>query len=511
MSKEPIKEELEATEKSTPKPRKPKARKPKDPHTVINIYGDITTADPDSTRFRKSVVISSSSGVDASEFIGVVDAVDNPDLIKTYSDEDLLNVGYNNESVNETYTEGALSKTVSGEGFVNHPTGAGKKLGIRGVAPAAKGHLTGADAIAAFTSRLNIGKHASVTLWHSGFTLLLAPPKESEIINLQFNISKQEHRLGMETSNMIYSNYGVVSNKLIVDFIMDHIVASSLELPAGESYLDYIKTSDLNQLEMGMISCMRSGKYPVTMTCGNSLELNEDNKPMCNFTATTDIYPENALWVNRSILTTELLAHVSKTSAGSHTAESVISYQDKLEVNSMKSYTAGEGDSEITIDVQTPTLRDYLDSGSMWVNKVIADTEAIIVDGDTEEQRDNKLEVMINSSMLNRYNSYIKRISIGDVYVSDADTVIDVLTTLSSESAVVADVFESITSYINQAYISIVATYNYDCPKCADAGREQAYTEGEVKGFKEFIPINVAEHFFAHSALAFTEIAGRGQ
>jgi len=489
----------------------PKTKKPKDPHTVVNIYGDVSAVDVTSSRFERSTTLGSGAGSDIVEFTNKVDAVDNPNLVKEYTEEELISVGYNTANIKSVYTEGPLSNKIPSDGYVNHATVDGKKLGMRFVEPAAKGHLSGADAVAAFTSKLSIGKHASITLWHSGFTLLLLPPKESDVINLQYNISKQEHRLGMDTNNMIYSNYGVVANKLILDFVMRQVAASSLVLPDDKSYLDFILASDINQLEMTMLGCMRSGTYPLTMTCGNSLDLDADNKPVCDFTASLDIDPENTIWVRRKALTTDLLVHISKTSAGSHTAESVLEYQAKLEQNTMKTYTVGAGDREITVDIKTPTVRKYLDSGTLWVNRVIADTEAILSVDDDVDMRENKLTVMVNASLLNRYSSYIERISTGAAYVDDVPTIIDVLATLSSDTDVVNDMYEAVNDYINNAYISLVATYNFDCPKCLKADREQAYTDGEVTRFKEFIPVNVAEHFFAHSALIMAEVVDRDQ
>jgi len=483
-----------------------------DTYTKERVYKNIEPVDIKSERAVNSVIMPSGSEDDLRKLIDATDKVTTKDLSKELSEEGMVSIGTNYESSKNTPADGVTSKRINEQEFVNNVKHAGKHIGIREVNVNTSGRLSGGDAVARFTSGMGIGKHTTVTLWHSGFSLTLAPPKESDIINLQYSVAKVEYQLGMETNNFIYSNYGVVINKLLTEFILAHVVASSLTIPDDGSYLDYIKLTDLNALVCGMITSIHPKGYPVTVTCKNSLLL-KDNKPICDFTATADVVPDMLLWVNRKVLTTEGLAHISKTSPNSHTVNDVLAYQNGLKTNLPVTHElTTEHGQVINLCIKTPTLRTYLDAGELWVNGVITGAQELFTDDDNEEARNAKIDTLVLTSILNKYNGYITSLAIDDSYVDDQASVMDVLEVMSSDSTVANTMLKHIINHIDDNYVSLVATYNFDCPKCKEAGRDPEQAAGAgVKGFKEFVPLNAVEHFFDLSTLKYTQIVLRNK
>jgi len=483
----------------------------KDPHALTPIYTVVDKLDVNSVRTKRSVVVASGTQSEINKLLDIVNSI-TTDVIKTeLNDDELTSIGFNYESVSSTTDEDMFSKHINNEEFVNSVTHADKRIGINSVKVKTNGRLSGTNAVAKFTSGLGIGKHTSVTLWHSGFTVVLTPPKESDIINLQYAIAKQEHKLGKETNNFIYSNYGVVINEILVDFITSHIIGSSLTLPEDKDYIDFIKLTDIQTLAAGMATSMRPNGYPITVTCKKSLEM-IDQHPVCDFVATADVIPENLLWVNRKALTTTNLAHISKTTIGSHTVDDVLNYQNSLTVNDATTIdvTSNQSDS-IKFNLQTPTLRKYIDTGGLWVNTIIKAAELLFTEDENADTRNEKIDTLVLTSILNKYNSYITRIDMDDSYVDDAASISDILEVMSSDSSISNELLTAIAKHIDTGYVSLIATYNFDCPKCKEAGRDSEQSSGSVSGFNEFIPLNAVEHFFDLSTLRYSTIVNRNK
>jgi len=505
-TREPVQEEAVSTPDQEPEELVSKVGSVKD------IFKDLSELSMDEPN-TNVVILPCGKGSALDKLINYVNNALTDDVLKTNSTERNVTIGINTTSRAKAYPNDALYEKANKDSseLVNSVEYADKELGIRKVGVSATGKLSGGNALAKFNTALGLGRYVTVTLWHSGFSLTLKPPKETDIINLHYSIATAERKLGSDTNNLIYSNYGVIINKLLLDFVMDHVVSSTLAISDEEDYLDYIDLKDLNPLAAAMATAMDPDGCDIVMSCKNSLITNDDG-PICDYTAKVHIIPEELLWVNRGILTNELLEHVSMTAPGSHTPDSIKHYQNMLTVNrekvvKLKSSTG----TEIVFVLKSPTLETYLNQGEFWVNKVISDTEGLFSQEDTDKTKDNKVDVMVATTVLNTYNTYIKQISLEDSYVEDAATITDVLETLSTDDLIVTSLLAEIRDYINDGFISVVATYNYNCPVCTKAGRDAGQGSGDALGFKEFIPLNAVEHFFDLSTLKFTQIVTRSK
>lgn len=476
--------------------------------SIIDIFSKLGAIDLKNAGVGDAIILAAGSKKTIESLLDTVNNIKTDNIEGTLTDGELISVGVNYNSNANTIPDDVTRDKINSEEHVNSIQYADKTVGITEVAIKAKGKLSGSNAVAKFTSKLGIGNYTSVTLWHSGFSIVLEPPKESEIVNLHYSIAKMEYRLGLDTNNFIYSNYGVVINKLLSEFIISHIVSSSLDLPDDSSYIDYIKLTDLNTMAIGMATAMRPQGYPITVTCNNSLVMVDDH-PVCDYVASADIIPSNLLWVNRSLLTGELLEHISKTSPGSHSTESIVDYQEALAVNSSKELKIQSETGELVFEIQTPNLRKYIDSGEYWIQTVIEGAEELFVTDDSEEVKTAKIDSLVMASILNKYNGFINKITIDDTYADDLNTISDLLEMMSGKTNLSNELLAGIVKYIDDGYISLVATYVFDCPKCKTAGRDAAQGSSGIKGFKEFIPFNAVDHFFDLSTLKFTQIMDR--
>jgi len=458
---------------------------------------------------KDSVFIASVKQSVITTMLDVINNIAAADVEDKLSKEHITAVSVNIESQTKTTVDDAKADKINNGDFVNEISYEGTNLGVSTAKIKPKGRLKSSAGVAAFTTRLGVGKYVTVRLWHSGFSVIIAPPKDSDVIALHYAISNMEEDLATDTCNFIYSNYSVVINKLVTDFIFEHVVKCTLQLPDDKRYIDFCKVTDLESLAVGMAAAMSPKGSDITVTCKNTNVI-KDDLPLCDFAASAKIDPTKLIWVNRDILDTTSMVHMSKSNPGAHKIDEVLKYQKALKVNAAFTHTIGEDDRSIDVELQTPTLARYFESGEYWVDGVIKATQDIVGGGDSDKVKERKIHAMTMASVLNKYNSYITKITMGDAYVDELEAISDILGSVSGDAPTTDGIIKLISDHINSNYAALVATYEFDCPKCKEAGRDASQApELDIPGFKGFTPLNAIEHFLDLSTLRFTRIVTR--
>jgi len=438
-------------------------------------------------------------------FMELVDVISPEDFKEKYTPKEVAVTGLNVNSLKSTLKDDMY---VTSDEMVNSVKYADKDLTIRPLPLRSNTDtkVTGQVALAQFTSFLGIGEVVQVPLWHSGIWVSIKPPKDNEIIALENAIASYQIELGRETNTLIYSNYAVVFNKLVTDFIMDHIVAHTIKLEAGDDLRNHILVQDLNPLILGLITSMFPDGYNITRACVKSLELTEDKTPLCDAIVTGKCDPKKLYWLNRKSLSKDMLHHMSKRNPNSATADEIAEY--KLSISNLldKKVTlkAGNG-KDVTFTFGSPTLPDYIDNGELWVQNVIAKTEEIFTDNDNMELRNTKITTVLSSVILGIYNIYVKELEMGSKIVSDRKTIDDALDLISSDGELIDPFFNEIKKYIANNSIAIIATPNYRCTSCATVQQQ----DDNNNQFNNLLPLNVLENFFDLSGLRILKIKGR--
>jgi len=169
--------------------------------TVRDVFKELSrlSMDDDNTNV---IVLPCGKGSALEKLINYVNDSLADNELKSNSVERNVAIGLNTTSYGKAYPEDALYDKVNedSESMVNHVEYAGKELGVRKVSVNASGKLSGGNALAKFNTALGLGRYVTVTLWHSGFSLTLRPPKETDIINLHSAVANTERKLGLETS-----------------------------------------------------------------------------------------------------------------------------------------------------------------------------------------------------------------------------------------------------------------------------------------------------------------------
>ena len=358
--------------------------------------------------------------------------------------------------------------------------------------------LSGANAVAIFRSFLSVGNVINVPLWHSGFWVVIKPPTQTEIVNLQLALAGNEIELGRDTNSLIYSNYSVVFTRIIADFVVDHINSTSLKLSEDDDIRDYISLHDFYPLVAGMLASMNPAGIEIARGCINNAELDDDGKPKCTFTVKGKIDPKKLTWVNRSKITAGMLNHMSKKGINISKKEDVREYQLQLETTQPKEYEIETSvGAKFKVILKIPTLKDNIVRGEEWVNEIINLAQKLFSDGDGAEEKNRKIDSIAFSSVLGIYNTFIDSFVYEDGRINDDKTTFNtILSDISLDETAFTNFLQAIKDYISYSPIAVVATPNYVCPEC----RTKQKQEDPRDAFKEFIPLNVVEHFFAHCA-----------
>lgn len=368
-------------------------------------------------------------------------------------------------------------------------------------------NVSEATKILSIVRALSLGAPVQVPLWHSGFWITLRPPIQSEIIQLQLAIADSQVTLGRDTNTLIFSNYSAIFNRLLTNFIVNHIADTTLNITKGNitEITKYINIQDFNIMVMGILDCLYPDGINVIRTCKNVLVVDDNGKPKCNFSARALLDPKKLIWVDRNALGEKLLTHMSKKSPNSMSIESVKEYQKSISNMLDKSYDVKtENDNIISIKFGLPTLANYLDASDKWVSDIITKAEKLFTEDDTVERKDDKISNLASSVMLSSYNIFVKSISIGEDEVTKQSSVSELLSTLTMDGDVYDGFINNIKDFISNTAIAIVATPNYECPKC-----KADQTQGKTGPFKEFIPLNVGEYFFHQCGLRTLAIQSR--
>lgn len=360
------------------------------------------------------------------------------------------------------------------------------------------GDVSGKAAVALFTSTLGIGNVVQIPLWHSGFWVTIRPPKNQDIVSLELAIAENSIRLGRSTNTLIYSNYSVVFNRILMDFIVNHMVDTTLKLDDAEDDIrNHIVVHDFYPLVLGVLQGMFPDGIPITKTCVNTLKFKEDNKtPLCDFVAKGKTDPSLLLFPNYKDISKNMMETMSKRTPNSVTVNEANEY--KLSIKNLKekkfSVNTKNNDGSVEFTLRIPKLYDYLNRGEEWINNIIKLSEEIFSETDSIESKRDKIEAILATVALGSYNSYVTEIKYGESTVTDPSTITDVLEVMTSDANVNKILLKEIREYIGNSYVALVGTPVFECPKCKAPQTEEG--NGLSKSFKEFIPINVIESFF---------------
>lgn len=468
----------------------------KNPYTEGTPFKDIKEDELPGSVFMPTTVASTME-----DLIELINTIDQGDIDQYFTEEEKVALQAGSLGNRYTVRNNVLVDKMNSriKDFVNSIRFGDKNLNLRPInIKTDNKSISPTQAVLKFRSLLSVGEVIQVPLWHSGIWVTLKPPTQSDIVNMQIALASNEIELGRMTNTLIYSNYSIVFDRIIVDFIMKHLASHSVKLKENENILEYISLYDYLPLVLALLSSMHPKGINIIRGCSNTTVLDNTKKPLCDFVVSAQVDPKKLLWVDRSMLSQPMLSHMSNRMENSMSTDSVREYQLSIKDMVDKDVVIhAETGNTFTTKFGVPSIKTHIDRGEKWVFDIIKKAEDLYVTSDNIEQKNNKVNEIAKATILDIYNSFVKEFILDDgVVIKDEDAINEVIGIISSDDKAFEEFYNAVTSYITTSSIAIVATPSYTCPKCG-----KAQNEGKDGSFKEFIPLNVVEHFFGLCAL----------
>jgi hypothetical protein len=375
--------------------------------------------------------------------------------------------------------------------------------------------LSGKAATRYLSKITKTGNTTKIPLWHSGIVITIDPFSETEMLDLNIELSRNQLEIGSKTRGASFTGDDIYVVGTLIDFILPHVVSCNLTAFDRTNLSKIILSNDIPALFAGALASIYPAGYPVIHSCLNK-ELG-----LCDYNLTAnrkdnnDYYPDSLLdftkilWVDKSLLTIEDLDHMSLP-AQSIKYEDIKAYQKKLlsrvigDNNRVEVWKLVTDNRKMSIDVgfKVPTLAEYSKTATTWVNSVERMAEAALAKDTTllDKAKENKRIKLLNSYA--RTNELVKHLGwIEYILVTEEDgtirTINDEKTIKEAlENFIQLETFkekfeEAARVFKENSIIAWTGFPNFKCPVC---GSGQTNPESRNPSL---IPINMTGYFFS--------------
>lgn len=355
------------------------------------------------------------------------------------------------------------------------------------------GELKGDLALIKLAKHLGMGDIFKVPLIHSGIWVTLKPPTELDLIEFYNNFFKNKIQVGRLTSGVTLSNFSVIFNNELINFICDHIHSINYSDIDKDNIRKYIKITDLPLLVWGFANTIFPTGFDYSRSC-----LNEE----CDYVAHGKINLSKLLWVDNTALTETQKNILSVQKPNNYTIDAYNKYQ--LEHKTTKA-NIKIGETDISLTLKVPTLDEYFDDGLNWVYALDTAINKLITTDLSEKQRVAVIEEVIKTSSIRQYSHFIESIEFDDNLITDKETLRKTLELLSSDENFAVETIQEISKFIDKVTLAMIGIPTYNCPNC---GQEQK-AEDVSPNFTDIIPLDVSNVFFTLITIRLMKIKSR--
>lgn len=347
-------------------------------------------------------------------------------------------------------------------------------------------------------SFMGVSGNIHIPLWHTGVWVTIGNIGISDITNLNYKIATNTVTLGRDTNGLVFSNDVVIYNRIVLEFIIKHIVNTSVKLNDFEELKELISVHDITILTSGLISTMYPRGYDVILPCNNTIKLDDNNDIKCDNVSKAKTDPLTLLVVDRSSITDEQKRFMCKKLPNTTTLEEVIAYKESIERSKDKDMEIEHYGNVLKFTLSVPNMEEYINAGERWISETIDRVSDTLNEDEDENIRNSKYLELYNRTSLNTFAHYFKKLYVSeDQYVENINDIIDTLNTYSMDNELAAKIIEEVRKYINESVVAMVGIEVYTCPTCD----QLVESEEHIEPFRDIIPLNVMKILFDLSTL----------
>lgn len=379
---------------------------------------------------------------------------------------------------------GGLVKTVLDKD-ANFEQGVNSEVGLLSAgAPAFKVQegtkFSGEKARLRVRQSLKLGVIFNIPLWHSGFWIRIKAPQEAELLELYRQITSDKITLGRATYGLLFSNNTSYATRALLDFCVDCIYETSLDLKDNQDIRQYIKTPDLPILFWGLACSVWPNGFQYMRACIADAE-------KCNHVIKAKLDLSKLQFTNTTELTKRQITHMTKRNRGAMSLDSVKLYQDEFIKGQARQVDLND---EVKMTLQIPNALEHIDAGYRWINSIEENYGRALMQEDSK--RDNYLISQGKATVMRQYGHFVKEVNVNGEIFDDQETIEGILDDLTASDQIRDKFLESVAKYLDDSVVSLIAIPTFKCPSC---GEEQKL-EKEKEAFPGLIPIDVNNTFF---------------
>lgn len=363
------------------------------------------------------------------------------------------------------------------------------------------GSVSPSNAFIKFQSILGLGSGISIDLIHSGFSVIVSPATQSDLVTLQVAIFGTEKTLGYSTSGYFTSGTRGKVYEILKDFMQKKITAYTLDVPPEELF-SHISLLDFDLLLIGILKASYD-KFYVSRTCQFVLDANLENK-RCSHTVEAILDPSKLVQISRSLLTDRMLQTLSKKGSKTVSVAEKNNYVEELErridsFRNRQSIMRVEQEEGIGYEIHftTPSIEEFLEKTQEWLARVEKKLDDLL-EMNTDIKQEHAKESIDMITRISGISSSIKEIvvfnSMDRTVFNDNQSIMNILENKASDyDTFFLSLQDDLLDYSNKSPIAYVATPAYICPQC-----KNKHVDGNPTLANEnLIGLNVVDFFFS--------------
>jgi len=357
-----------------------------------------------------------------------------------------------------------------------------------------KGKLPKRRAKSAIREALGMNGVKQVVLPHSGFRITIdAIPRVDRFVLLE-QLAEREIELSTDTATMIYAAPRVIYVRLLMDFISDFIIDSTLKLEEDDNVMNYINILDLDVLVLEIVKSFYTEGFAISIACKNATVVdNEDIK--CGYVISGKVNLDEVYKFDENALSPEQIDILSRRGSGTVTIEDQASYIDELTLkDSSRIIKLERGDNVIEVELRQSSVEAYLIASDKYTAEITRQVDKVLMGDENPLARKSKLESIAKDLVLAKYMHFVSSVSANGNKTTDIASIYDSLSMIMDDEEHSTTVIKELVEFLDSHICAMTCTPVYTCPSC----RKESVPEGGTpKGFGSMIPLDILEVFTA--------------
>lgn len=353
-------------------------------------------------------------------------------------------------------------------------------------APAPGTILVGADALIHMARATKSYARMMFPLPHTGIWLNIAVPGGDELHALEERMATAKYDLGWMGKGLVYSNTSVMQNIELVNFVLERVVASSMDNATIPNLKKFIRVTDINLMAAHLSSAVYPSGFPLERPCSASpLACHEITRGVLRLS--------KIIWTNDNGLSASQKKFMATRIAGQmKTEDQLRKYQEEFPSVTQRVVEIAPG---VRVRFLPPTIEQYEQSGYAWIESIERSANQMLTTLN-KEQLENFMTEQYQMTTMRQYAHWVDAILYeNDVVVNGREEINESLAKASTNSEMVEKFMAAVKAYIDDCTVSVVAINNYSCPKCGQS--QTALTSKNPK----LIPLDPIHTFFTLSGL----------